>query len=169
MKITRFGLILRRLLAASYDWLLVIAMIIVAGLPLPLFPESWLISLPGRMLILSGMLLIVYLYFGLSWTRGGQTVGSRAWRLKLVKRPDGGDLGWHDATVRMLTAIPSWGLAMAGIVWLLIDRDQLAWHDRWSASEFRLQAKRNKSRTANPESVGIIAPIKGTMSYTSTR
>jgi len=142
MKSTRSGLLLRRVLAASYDWLLVIAMILVAGLPLPLIPENLLSHPVGRFLILLGMLLIIILYFGLSWLRGGQTVGLRAWRLRLVKRQEGSRLSWMDIGIRLIAAVPAWGIALAGVLWMLIDRDRLCFHDRLSATELQLQPKR---------------------------
>jgi uncharacterized RDD family membrane protein YckC len=53
------------------------------------------------------LLLVAFGYFGLSWTRGGQTLGMRAWRIRL-ERADGGAPGWLDALVRF-----SLGTAMA--------------------------------------------------------
>ncbi|MBX3704474.1 MAG: RDD family protein [Steroidobacteraceae bacterium] len=95
--------ILRRLGAFFYDALLLVALLFVATLP-------WL-ALTGGEAITPGsaggleyayrgwLLAVAFAYFGLSWTHGGQTLGMRAWRLRLV-RADGGPPGWLDATVR---------------------------------------------------------------------
>src|SRR5262245_29015504 len=42
-------------------------------------------------------------YFVLSWTRGGQTIGMRAWRLRIVDA-DGNALGWSRAILRFVIA-----------------------------------------------------------------
>lgn len=140
-----FFMLLRRLLSASYDCLLVIAITLVAGLPLPLLPEAFTVSAMGRGMIFSGMVLICFCYFGLSWTRAGQTVGMRAWRLKLVKADSPDLLSWMDTVRRFITALPSWGLAGIGILWLLFDRQQRTWHDRLSGSTMVLLPKRTKA------------------------
>ncbi len=44
------------------------------------------------------LLLVVFAYFGLCWTRSGQTLGMRAWRIRL-EGADGGRPDWLDALV----------------------------------------------------------------------
>ena len=77
------------------------------------------------------MLAIVILFFGLFWTRRGQTLGMTAWRLR-VEREDGSLLNWADVIKRLAAATVSLVLAFAGYWWIWIDRDKLAWHDRWT-------------------------------------
>lgn len=67
------------------------------------------------------------------WTHGGQTLGMRAWRLKVV-REDGGPLGGRDALARWGAALVSWLPLGLGFLWSLVDRRGLAWHDRVSAT-----------------------------------
>lgn len=122
-------MLLRRLLAAAYDLLLVVAIILIAGLPLPLLPASSVSSLPGRIVIFTAMVLIAFCYYAISWIRAGQTVGMRAWRLQLVKRNDDARFGWIDSLFRSVVAIPAWGLAGIGVLWLLVDREKRCWHD----------------------------------------
>jgi uncharacterized RDD family membrane protein YckC len=67
----------------------------------------------------------------LFWTRGGQTLGMRAWRLKVL-RDDGQPLTIQDALLRYVAAILSWAALGLGFLWILVDSDGLAWHDRIS-------------------------------------
>lgn len=47
------------------------------------------------------LLLVVTLFFLWFWTHGGQTLGMRAWRLK-IQNPDGSRLRWRQAVLRAL-------------------------------------------------------------------
>ncbi len=63
------------------------------------------------------------------WTHGGQTLGMRSWQLR-VERQCGQSLSYRDALVRFLVGIVSIAAAGLGLLWILIDPDKLAWHDR---------------------------------------
>lgn len=127
--------VLRRLGAMFYDLLLVIAVMMVAtAVFLPLTGGEAITSerygaweYAYRVLLLA----IVILFFGLFWTRRGQTLGMTAWRLRL-EREDGSLLSWADVIKRLAGATVSLVLAFAGYWWIWIDRDKLAWHDRWT-------------------------------------
>jgi len=87
----------------------------------------------GEPLFRAYLLLVAYLYFALAWVRTGQTLGLKAWRLR-VERRDGARLTWGDTLRRFLAG----GLALLplglGLLWVLVDRERLAWHDRLSAT-----------------------------------
>jgi uncharacterized RDD family membrane protein YckC len=88
----------------------------------------------GIGLILFQLLLfevIPLIFFTGFWSRGGQTLGMRAWRLKRV-RADGSAVTWGDAFKRHLAAILSWLVVGLGFFWMLVDPDKLTWHDRLS-------------------------------------
>ena len=141
------SLLVRRLLSVCYDWVLVIALILVAGLPLPLIPEHVRMSLTGRVVILMAMVLISFLYFALSWKKTGQTVGMRAWRLRLWTTDDSGQFSLTMALRRFLYSIPAWGLCLAGVLLILVDSKQRAWHDRLSNSRVSLIRKKTRQIT----------------------
>ena len=82
----------------------------------------------GAWLELLLMLAAGFGYFGLSWRRGGQTLGMRAWRLKLL-RADGGVPGWPALVLRYVVAGVSLAACGAGFFWSLIDRERRSWHD----------------------------------------
>ena len=79
--------------------------------------------------------LLTGAYAVLSWHRGGQTLGMRPWRLRVVA-VDGGDASWRALLERYAIGTLSLLLAGAGFWWAWIDRDRLTWHDR--ASRTRL-------------------------------
>jgi uncharacterized RDD family membrane protein YckC len=87
------------------------------------------------------LIMLVYVFFGWFWTRRGQTLGMQAWRLK-VTREDGAHLTWGDACKRLLAALVSLAPLGLGYFWLLIDRDGLAWHDRWTHTRVIVVPKR---------------------------
>lgn len=77
------------------------------------------------------MALTPPLFFTWFWTHGGQTLGMRAWRIRLVN-DQGADVSIAQALRRCLWALPSLALLGLGLIWVLFDRDKAAWHDRAS-------------------------------------
>ena len=75
------------------------------------------------------LLGIAALFFITSWLRGGQTLGMRAWRLK-VERESGEALDARTGLVRFAGGLLSVAAGGLGLLWLWIDRDKLTWHDR---------------------------------------
>ena len=128
---------LRRLAAMFYDSLLLLALMAVA---------TTLITLPlgmpkGGDLIFYQIFLfeiIPMLFFAGFWSHGGQTLGMRAWRLKVV-REDGAEIGWRDAFRRHLAALLSCLALGLGFLWILVDSEGLAWHDRLSKTRLIVQ------------------------------
>ena len=79
------------------------------------------------------LFLICFSFYSWFWLHGGQTLGMRAWRLQL-QRLDGGPVSIWQALLRFMVAIPSLALAGLGLLWMLVDKDRLAVHDRISES-----------------------------------
>jgi uncharacterized RDD family membrane protein YckC len=124
--------LLRRLAAIFYDLLLLLALLAVATtlITLPLgMPEG------GYLFAFQLFLfeIIPLLFFAGFWWRGGQTLGMRAWRLKVV-RMDGSPVSWGDALKRHLAALLSCLTLGLGFLWVVVDPDGLAWHDRMSGT-----------------------------------
>jgi len=67
-------------------------------------------------------------YFVLSWRYGGQTIGMRAWRLRVVDR-NGASPGWGAALVRFIVAPISIAALLIGFLWCLFERERRGWHD----------------------------------------
>ena len=81
-------------------------------------------------------------YAMLSWRRGGQTLGMRPWRLRVIAA-DGARAGVARAVAALLVGTASLLLGGLGFWWAWIDRDRLTWHDRASGTRMRREAKRN--------------------------
>ena len=116
-----------------YDLMAVFAVIFVAD-ALVVIPADviWgLRDIGGHPLVQLYQAALIALFFGWFWTHGGQTLGLRAWKLKVI-RDEGGPLGWKDASLRMAASLVSAAPAGLGYLWILVDRDGLAWHDRLS-------------------------------------
>ena len=137
--------VLRRFGAMLYDLLLVIALLfIVTALFLP-FTGGEAIT-PERSVVVERiyqvvLLCVVVVFFCLFWTWRGQTVGMLAWRLR-VERSDGTLLTWRDALLRLSGACVSLAALGLGYFWIWIDRDRLAWHDRWSGTRVVVTPKK---------------------------
>lgn len=135
----RATLLLRRLGAALYDSLLLLALwfsagfIVIAvrgGQPIPALTLWFELLLWG----------LGFLFCGWFWTHGGQTLGLRAWRLRAVAR-DGSPLGWRQSLLRYTLALPSW-ISLVGVLWSLVNREGRAWHELGSDSKLVLRQTR---------------------------
>ena len=119
-----------RLLALVYDLLPLAALwfataaaaYAVNGLA-PVAPGS-----AAALVLFAALLGVSFLYFGLSWRRGGQTIGMRAWRLELVDAR-GGRPGWAALGVRAAVGVLSLAALGTGFLWALLDRERRSWHD----------------------------------------
>lgn len=79
----------------------------------------------------AGLVLIIAGYYILNWLRSGQTLGMRAWRLRAVD-PDGQRMSVRAALLRAGFGFLAWAPAALGVLWLYMDPDHLALHDRFS-------------------------------------
>lgn len=125
----------RRFGAMFYDTLLIVAICIVI--------TSLLLFLTGGEAITSGrvgaleylyqllLIAVIVAFFGLFWTRRGQTLGMAAWKI-YVQREDGLRLTWADSLKRLAGACVSFAVFGLGYFWMYVDRDRRTWHDRWS-------------------------------------
>lgn len=119
-----------RLLAALYDALPVLALWFVATLlALALTGGALDVQrLPHKLLVQALLLLFTAAYFVVSWRRGGQTIGMRAWRLRVV-RADGTPLDTRQALVRFGVSLLSLAAVGLGFWWALFDARNRTWHD----------------------------------------
>ena len=132
--------LLRRLAAILYDGLLLIALLfIAAAVVLPLTGGEAVHS--GNPLFTSYLFIVAFVFYAWFWTHGGQTLGMRAWRLRVV-RYDGGPISLWQALLRYLVAYVSWVALGAGFWWSLVDREKLTWHDRYSQTKLIVLPKR---------------------------
>jgi uncharacterized RDD family membrane protein YckC len=122
----------RRLAAGVYDLLPLLALwfatdglaMLLSGGRLAEPHPSWQQRLPLQLALLA----VTAAYFVLSWTRGGQTLGARAWRLR-VTRVDGARITPLNALVRFAVGWISLLALGLGFLWSLIDAQGRTWHD----------------------------------------
>jgi uncharacterized RDD family membrane protein YckC len=127
----------RRAAALIYDALLLAALLMV-------FTAAALFLTHGHALLYdtlgpwvylyrTGLILVIGAYFVINWTRSGQTLGMRAWHLRAVS-----DLGrpmtFKAALLRFACSILAWAPAALGVLWLYLDPEHLALHDRLSST-----------------------------------
>jgi uncharacterized RDD family membrane protein YckC len=129
----------RRLASALYDALVLVAIVMVVVMA-EMFLRGAAHSDSNVYVLRALELLAITLYCGLSWTRGGQTLGMRAWRLQ-VRRVDGGALNWPTALARVAFALLAWLPLGLGVLWCAIDPRKRAWHDTLSGTEVVLLPK----------------------------
>lgn len=117
----------RRLAAMLYDALLLLAILFAATLIiLPLRGgEAFRANDPLFSAYLFG---VAFLFFGWFWTHGGQTLGMRAWKIRLLSA-DGDSVSWRQAVVRYLTAWISGGCLGLGFLWIALNPHKRGWHD----------------------------------------
>lgn len=105
----------------------------------PLLP-IWFFSAMACLLVTNGtldyhawwyrgiLLLVTAMYFIVSWVHGGQTIGLKTWRLRVV-RTDGLRLTAACASLRFLIALISLGVCGLGFFWALLEPQRRTWHD----------------------------------------
>lgn len=120
--------LLRRLASGLYDALLLTALLIVATFPATLLlgdsTQGW-----RRLALQVYVLVVAGAYFVGFWSRGGQTLAMKTWRIRIV-RADGGRLTRARAVHRYVLSLLSFFAVGAGFVWALFDRDRQFLHDR---------------------------------------
>ena len=79
-----------------------------------------------NMILTSLWLLIPFLYFGYFWTKKGQTLGMKAWRVKAISN-NNSDISWMQSILRFFGAL--FGL---GFLWMIADKEHLPLQDRLS-------------------------------------
>ena len=155
----------RRLAALLYDALLVIAILFIAALPLPLVEEPVRTLWWARILEQLYLLTAWFLFLGWFWTHGGQTVGMKAWRMKL-QCVNGDKPSWRHALIRFFVSSGSFWLLLVlygleilsskiafilasiifglAFLWILIDPKGCAWHDHLSRTRLVMVPFQNR-------------------------
>jgi uncharacterized RDD family membrane protein YckC len=135
---------LRRLGAMFYDVLLLLALLMMLS-----YPYVWLTgsAKPGLAIKTAYqfyLLAICFSYYAGFWVRGGQTLGLRTWRMRLISN-NGRPITWAIAIKRFAWAWLSLLCLGLGFLWILYDRDKLAWHDRLSGTRLIMLPKARKN------------------------
>jgi uncharacterized RDD family membrane protein YckC len=120
----------RRLAALGYDLLLVAALVVCFTLVVLTIRRGTAVP-PGSWWFPLCLLGVAMAFFCGFWVHGGQTVGMRAWRIRVV-RDDGGTLDWPCAAARFAAGLVAALPAGLGLWWSVVDDRKRGWHDRWT-------------------------------------
>ncbi len=156
-------LLFRRLAAMIYDGLLLIAVLFVATGVATAVTRGESIT-AGNPLFTTYLFLVCFVFFSWFWTHGGQTLGMRAWKIRL-QRIDGSSVTLMQSLLRFITGLPAWlcillgivkivlpeapdigppmswlfilpkgVLVLIGIIWLIMDNQYFLWRDKFTES-----------------------------------
>ncbi|MEJ2418290.1 MAG: RDD family protein [Exilibacterium sp.] len=138
---------LRRLAALFYDSLLVAAISIVYGaaavaLRVLLLAGTAIEEIEagspavGGIWFQCGWLVTIVIFFSYFWHRGGQTLGMKAWRLRLTSAdPSLANPAWSQCLLRCLVGPISLLCAGIGYLWCYIDKNGRSLHDRLTKTQ----------------------------------
>ena len=118
---------LRRLGSIIYDFFLVFSFVF--------FVEGVVIIINNKQAITSSLffylltLPLIYAYFSMSWIRGKQTLGMRAWKFEIIQE-DGSNVTQKQSLIRFLLAIIS--LLGIGFIFQFFNQYKLPLHDYYS-------------------------------------
>jgi uncharacterized RDD family membrane protein YckC len=125
----------RRLAALVYDFLLLAALLMIytggalffthGAAVVPATAGAWVY------LYRAGLVLVIGGYYLINWMRSGQTLGMRAWRLRVVT-DSGEPTALKAAALRAVFGVLAWAPVGLGVLWMYVDPDHLALHDRLS-------------------------------------
>lgn len=121
----------KRLAAMLYDSLIVVALWMFVGAIGVALNHGEAAQGP---FFKSAIFLVTFLFFTGFWTRNGQTLGMQAWRVR-IQTPKGYSISWMQALIRFFMAAVSLACFGLGYWWVLIDKQQRSWHDRYSDTQ----------------------------------
>jgi uncharacterized RDD family membrane protein YckC len=120
-----------------YDALLLLAVLFFATLLILPFNAGIAFS-REQFLYPAYLVFVSFLFYGWFWTHGGQTVGLKAWKVRLLSN-NYGPISWRQALIRWIVSLLSWGSLGLGFLWVLVDKNQRSWHDMASKTGLYLE------------------------------
>lgn len=128
----------RRLAANFYDLLLLLGVLFVVSAIAVAINNGVAVKHPAYYLAL---FLVSFFFLGWFWTHSGQTLGLRTWRLQLISESSE-IVTWKQAALRFVFGFLAYLPAGLGLLWMLIDKDNLALHDKLSSTRLIRLPKR---------------------------
>jgi len=116
----------RRLGALLYDIFVLLGILFIAALPLPWFDQITEETLLGLWIKRIYLLSVCFAYLGGFWVNGGQTLGMKAWQIRVIKL-SGHSLGWHHALKRFIGLCLSTVTLGLGFFWMPGDSKHSNW------------------------------------------
>jgi len=138
--------LLRVLAAIFYDFWLIAAIWLI-GTMIDAFIRNALMNHvgDGNYLVLQVYLILSpWFFFAWFWMHGGQTLGMRSWRIKVVDLK-GEPITKSASIKRYLASLLSWAILGLGFLWILFDKENRSWHDLLSNTRLVMVQKRKKA------------------------
>lgn len=110
-----------------YDFLLLVALLFFATAILLPFNGGEAIS-HQQIFYPLYLLAVSFFFYGWFWTHGGQTLGLRAWKIKVLTNKHE-LINWKQSFIRFIVSLCSWSILGLGFLWVLVDKNQRSWHD----------------------------------------
>ena len=127
-----------------YDSLLIFAVLFFATALAVLFNRGQAIE-PSPLFSLY-LLFTLFTFYAWFWHKSGQTLGMRAWKIRIVSEL-GGNPGWATSYLRLICALLSISCFGLGYLWRLFK--PYTWHDRLSKTRIVDSSSRNGANTGS--------------------
>lgn len=118
---------MRRLLIMFYDAILLIAILffasVIVAVPFEITREH-----PWYPVYILYIHAVACLFLGWCWTHGGQTLGAKTWKIKLIS-DTGSNITWRQAVLRYLGSLLCWLTLGLGFLWCYTNKERRAWND----------------------------------------
>ncbi|MEM7562774.1 MAG: RDD family protein, partial [Pseudomonadota bacterium] len=119
--------LIKQLAAMLYDSLLIFSVLFLATAIALIFTQGEaIVSSPAFNLYLT---IVVFSFYAWFWSRSGQTLGMRVWKIKIVSE-FGGNPSWPVSYLRLVFALISMACIGLGYWWRLFK--PYTWHDHLS-------------------------------------
>ncbi|MBE9562640.1 MAG: RDD family protein [Proteobacteria bacterium] len=124
--------ILRYFAVIFYDSLLLFSVLFLATIIVYLATDGTIIypieDTQTSIMFQAYLFIISFFYFAWSWVKGGQTLGMKAWRVRLVTS-DNQPISLRHCLLRFLISIISWLMFGMGFFWAFFNKQHRTWHD----------------------------------------
>ena len=122
----------RRLMAMLYDSILIIAlMMVITGIATALNSgEAIEPNTPAHPIFVLSLLSVWVGFYTFFWTRAGQTLGMRSWKIKVVSNQNQTLLSVSQCIFRCMAGAISIAIFGLGYWWILFDSERKSLHDR---------------------------------------
>ena len=117
----------RRLGSITYDLFLVFSFVFfISGIVILINSKE---PITNNLFFYLLTLPVIYAYFSISWVKGKQTLGMRAWKFEIMQK-DGNNITYKQSLIRLVLATIS--LAGIGFIFQLFNQYSLPIHDYYS-------------------------------------
>ena len=118
---------LRRLGSITYDLLLVFSFVFfMAGILILINQKE---PITNNLFFYLLTLPVIYFYFSVSWVKGKQTLGMRAWKFEIIQK-DGKNITYKQSLIRLILALTS--LTGFGFIFQFFNKYKVPLHDYYS-------------------------------------